>query len=466
MTMTMLYRSLLVAGAVAATSAQVGGNQHAAQGLLVQRVGFATVPRAPWAEDDPADSLYRAAREALNDSDYRRAARLFADITARYPKSAYAGDALYWRAFALYKIGGESDLREALRALDAERLRFAKARTISDADELSVRIRGALAKRGDASSAETVTNVAMQGVKCPPGNGESDDKGDDIRSEAMNALLQMDAQSAVPIIRQVLLKRDACSTSLRKKAVFLLSQKPTSETEALLIDAVRNDPASSVREDAVFWLGQVHTDKAAALLEDIATSSSDTRIREKALFALSEQNTARGAALIRRLASGNDTPPKVREQAVWQLGQRNSTENAEFLRSLFGRLKGNEALQKNVLFSLAQMRGVGNDRWLLNVAMDQSINDDVRKHALWSAGQAGISGTELVGLYDKLSDRPLKEQLIWVLSDSRDKSAADKLVDIAQHDKDPEMRKKAIFWLGQKNDPRIRQILLDIINKG
>jgi hypothetical protein len=27
------------------------------------------------------------------------------------------------------------------------------------------------------------------------------------------------------------------------------------------------------------------------------------------------------------------------------------------------------------------------------------------------------------------------------------------------------MRKKAIFWLGQRNDPRIRQILMDIITK-
>jgi len=25
------------------------------------------------------------------------------------------------------------------------------------------------------------------------------------------------------------------------------------------------------------------------------------------------------------------------------------------------------------------------------------------------------------------------------------------------------MRKKAIFWLGQKNDPRVRQLLIDII---
>jgi hypothetical protein len=44
----------------------------------------------------------------------------------------------------------------------------------------------------------------------------------------LNALLQMDAESAVPIIKQVLQKRDECSVELREKAVFLLSQKRSS----------------------------------------------------------------------------------------------------------------------------------------------------------------------------------------------------------------------------------------------
>jgi len=35
---------------------------------------------------------------------------------------------------------------------------------------------------------------------------------------------------------------------------------------------------------------------------------------------------------------------------------------------------------------------------------------------------------------------------------------------IAKTDPDREMRKKAIFWLGQMNDPRVKQFLLDIIN--
>jgi HEAT repeat protein len=109
------------------------------------------------------------------------------------------------------------------------------------------------------------------------------------------------------------------------------------------------------------------------------------------------------------------------------------------------------------------MRGFDNAHWLLNLATDRTLSDEVRKHAVFCAGQAGISGTELVSLYDRISDRPVKEHLIWVMSDAHDRVAVDKLVDIAKTDKDIEMRKKAIFWLGQKNDPRVRQLLIDIL---
>ena len=59
----------------------------------------------------------------------------------------------------------------------------------------------------------------------------------------------------------------------------------------------------------------------------------------------------------------------------------------------------------------------------------------------------------------------MKEQLIFVLQDRRETAAVDKLIDIAKNDKDVEMRKKAIFWLGQSRDPRVQQLLVDIINQ-
>jgi HEAT repeat protein len=473
----MSLRHFVFAGALALpallTRSVAGPRSISAQSAAAARsqagvnADFAVSPPAPWADADPADSLYRQARETLNRGEYRRAATLFDQITQRYPKSAYAADALYWRAFALYRSGSEADLRDALRALAAQRAQYPKAGTTTDANALEVRIHGALAQRGDASSAAAVSSSASS----TPSSCSSSDRDDDdgVRTAALNALLQMDAERALPIIKQVLARRDTCSVPLRRKAVFLLSQKPTSETETLMLDVIQRDPNQRVREEAVFWLGQLHSERAAAALEDIALHSPDEALREKAVFALGEQNLARGQAVVRRVAEAEDTPPRVRDKAIFQLGQRQSAENAQFLRALFSRLpktEQNDATRKSILFSLSQMKGVGNDRWLLGVATDESQTTAVRKHALWTAGEAGVEAAEFIPLYDRSTDRPLKEQLIWVLSESRDRAAADKLIDIARNDRDPELRKKAIFWLGQMHDPRVQQLLLDIINKG
>ena len=463
----MIIKLLLGVGAVALPAVIVPHSPHDMRGATMHTVetggGFAQVPPAPWGQAGPADSLYRLGREAINRGDFRRAAALFAEISAKHPRSEYAPDAPYWRAFALYRSGRSEDLREALKTLEAQQSRFPRAATIADARELSIRIRGVLAQQGDVESAEAVSRAAAQNQPCV-----RDDNDNEIRAAAMNALLQMDAEGALPIIRQVLAKRDECSVALREKAVFLLSQKRSADVESLLIDVIRNDPSSSVREQAVFWLGQVKTDKAAAALEEIATSSADVDLRTKAIHALHETGTERAIGVLRRLAENAQTPESVRDQAIFWLGQRRSAENADFLRSLFGRLgRGgqNDELRKKILFSLSQMRGVGNDRWLLGVATDTAYSEDIRGHALWTAGQAGIPGSDLAALYDRITDADVKEKLLRVLSESRDRVATDKLIEIAQKDADIEMRKKALFWLGQKNDPRVRQILTDILTR-
>jgi TolA-binding protein len=478
----MSFRHLLLTGAIALPTLLLRPTEPP-RGVAAQTVAaaqsarsdegaaFASEPPVSWDDADPADSLYRQARELLNRGEYQRSAAVFRQITMRYPKSTYAPDALYWRAFALYRSGSESDLRDALKDLATQRSQYPKAKTTGDASALEVRIHGALAQRGDEASARRVSSSASSATSQASSCSSSDDREDesDVRAAALNALLQMDAERALPIIKQVLARRDACSVPLRRKAVFLLSQKQTSESESLLLDVVRRDPSQRVREEAVFWMGQLHSESAAAALEDIALRSSDEALREKAVFSLGQQNLARGQAVVRRLAEADDTPPRVREKAIFQLGQNRSQENAQFLRDLFNRMSKTERTEdtrKHILFSLSQMQGVGNDRWLLGVAGDASQSTDVRKHALWTAGQAGVSASEFIPLYDRSTDRAIKEQLIWVLSESRDRAAADKLIDIARNDRDPELRKKAIFWLGQMHDPRIQQLLLDIINKG
>jgi HEAT repeat protein len=300
----------------------------------------------------------------------------------------------------------------------------------------------------------------LTGRSCPSEDDDSDD-----RVAALNALLQMDAERAMPILQKVLARRDACSVGLRRKAVFLVSQKRTEQTADILMSVARNDPDQEVREQAVFWLSQVPGERPITLLDEILKSNANTDLKEKALFALSQKGEGRAQGILRDIAARESENADLRDKAIFWLGQRRSPENTDFLRGLYGRI-GNEDLKEKILFSLSQQKGAGNDRWLMDIAVNPRENIDLRKKALFWAGQTGVATAELVGLYDRMNDTEMKDQMIFVFSQrGRDAAATDKLFNIARADRDPELRKKAIFWLGQSRDPRVQKFLEDLINR-
>jgi HEAT repeat protein/TolA-binding protein len=426
-------------------------------------------PPPAWADQDPGDSVYRSARQLLNNNHYADAANAFANLIKRYPRSDYTPDAYYWQAFALYKTGDAANYRKARTLLEYQRAHFTQASTLGDADGLYAQVQGALFKQGDPVAAEWIRKHAQNAGSPRADTTNSkvcsrDDDDDDPRIAALNALLQMDAESAMPILKQVLARRDSCSVQLRRKAVFIISQKRTAETEDILLSAARGDPDQEVREQAVFWLSQVGSEKAVTALDSILQSSTDEEIQKKALFALSQIRGDRAGQILRDFAEKSSASDDAREQAIFWLGQAHSAQNAAFLRGLYARLTSDD-LKEKVIFSLSQMSDPDNGRWLLDLAQNEREPVEMRKKALFWAGQTGASLPDLAGIYDRTTNEEMKEQLIFVYSQRHETEAVDKLIDIAKHEPNAELRKKAVFWLGQSHDPRARQALLDIINQ-
>jgi len=498
----MLRVQIGIALATIAASNWWTGGEAGSRGLFVQEQAAEDLPPAPWHQGDPADSLYRAAREALGRRQFDAAADLFGRLPLRYPVSAYAPDAYYWQAFSLYRVGDDAGLRSALAALRAQQAKFPKAATQGDAAALERRIQGELARRGDRTAAVAVERAATAVAAvppvapAPPAAGQAPEPpdppepaeapeppdppdvpgkpakmgkdcggdDDDIKIAAVNALIQMDSEKARPILQRILARRDAGSACLRRKAVFLIAQGDGEGTEDILLLTTRTDPDPEVREQAVFWLSQVGTEKAVTALDSILRRSTDRQLQEKALFALSQHDSPRARAALRGYAERSDVPEELREKAIFWIGQRDDAESGAYLRALFSRIQSQE-LRKKVLFSISQ-RGRTEDRsWLLTVARDAGQPVEIRKQALFSAGQAGVPASELGALYDSLSERELKEQLLFVLSQQDEPAAVDRLLAVARKDPDPELRKKALFWLGQSDDPRAAKALQDIIEQ-
>ena len=469
--------TLTAAPAFAATQISARSEARARSTAVANRYDLGAPnagPNRSAQQGDPADSLYRQARQAMNQRSYARAADLFKAVTDRYPKSPSAPSAMYFRAFSLYQSGSTDRLRESRDVLTALKKNYPDA-DLSDANSLRAQVCGKLAQTGDSECAREIAEIAdrterrdrsegatsrsqrSQGQRC----SESED---DDRIVALNALLQMDSDRALPILKKVLERRDECAYVLRRKAVFLVSQKGGDEAADILMQTAKNDPDRETREQAVFWLGQTGADRAVTLLEDILKNSDSKETKDKALFALSQHRSSRAGQILRDFAERSSEDEELREQAIFWLGQKRSEETADYLKGLYGRVKSDK-LKDKIIFSLPQQRG--NGEWVMNIALDPKESIEMRKQALFWAGQSGGASTEsFEQLYDKMTDHEIKNQLIFVFSQrGRDPKAVDKLMDIAKNEKDKELKSQAVFWLGQSRDPRAAKLLEELITK-
>jgi HEAT repeat protein len=418
----------------------------------------ATRPRAPWAPQDAADSLYRVAREALNRSEYRRAAQSFRQLRERYPRSEYAGDAVYWEAFALYRIGTMDDLRTALRLLETQQARYSKEELQADAVTLTTRIRGALAMRGDRDAADKVRAAAAQGQTCDP-------EDISVRVEALSALSQMDGETVVPILRRVLARRDECSAQLRRRALSILGRRGDTAAVATFLSVAKSDPDPGVRAEAIGHLARQPGDRVVDALEDLLRTSSDERVQRSAVRALAHHESPRARRSLRALIERSDVDEDLRREAIGSFErERSSAEDAAYIRSLYGRLES-QRLKESVINAAGRLGGADNEQWLANLVKNPNEPPQLRAAALGRLGRTTLPISEFSKMYDAATERGIREQVMNVLAYRKEPEATDKLIEIARTGTDPQLRRLAINYLTRKNDPRTQRLLLEILDK-
>jgi len=298
-------------------------------------------------------------------------------------------------------------------------------------------------------------------------NQEHADCGDiDTRVAALNALLQMETEQALPILMDVLERRDACSVELRRRAVFLVSQHETDETVDLLLNAARNDPDFEVREQAVFWLGQLSSDEAVTALESILQNTDDVELQQKVVFSLSQHGSARAMEILREIALDSRANQETREQAIFWLGEEGSSEDVSALMDLYDELD-NDELREKIVFSVSQSDASNAEQWLLGVARNDRESMDVRENAVFWLGQR--ESREAVDALESVlmeEDQELQEKAVFSLSQHGSARAMELLrgvvVDRNAHS---ETREQAIFWLGEEGSSQDIELLVDMYDR-
>lgn len=254
----------------------------------------------------------------------------------------------------------------------------------------------------------------------------------------------------------------------RHQAIRWIGELAEDGALAVLYDLAGNgEQGMSIREHALMGLAFLPDGEGVPSLIRIARSSPDRKLREKGIFWLSQADDVGARRTLRQMASSNDIPEEERGHVIFALGHHDQTdEDGVFLRSLYGGTS--EALKKKIIQSVAQgeKQAADGGRWLLTLAANESETIELRKDALFWAGQSDQTSVEdLIQAYGHATEPQLKEHHVFVLSQRDERQAIDKLMDIARNDDDPEIRKKALFWLGQTDDPRVAQFLQQLILK-
>jgi HEAT repeat protein/TolA-binding protein len=426
------------------------------------------LPPAPWAQGDPADSLYRAARNALNNGDYGRAAKLFAEISKNYPRSAYQNDARYYEAVAHYRIGTTEELKAAAKLLEpmtstgsGGTMQYAgnQRRGANDSEiaALYARVNGALAQRGDREAAAKVEKAAAE-----TGGAPCDQDDITVRTEALNVLSQMDPAAANPILRKVLDKKDECSASLRRNAVFMLGRRGDAESTSLLLSVAKSDPNASVRSLAIGFLGGLPGDAGLNALEEMLRTEQDERIQRAVVRALVSSDNAKARSSMRALIDRKDAPLSLRVEAINSLNNDRATaDDAAYLRNLYSKAD-NDRLKEAIISAVSRMGGAENDQFVLNIARNANESSQLRGAALSRYFRSSTgSVAELSKLYDSADNRNMRQQIINVLANRKEPESTDKLIDIVKNSTDSQLRMQAINALSRKNDPRTVQLLND-----
>lgn len=65
--------------------------------------------------------------------------------------------------------------------------------------------------------------------------------------------------------------------------------------------------------------------------------------------------------------------------------------------------------------------------------------------------------------HDERGDREVRKKAIFALSQRSNDEGVPALIRIARANPDPELRKTALFWLGQSEDPRALDLFEEIL---
>lgn len=378
-----------------------------------------------WASGDNERSYYDRGQSALQQRQYEQAITRFDQAIAA--KGTRTDGALYWKAFAQFKLGRSADANATLATLQQN---HKDSKYLSDAKALEADIKR---KAGQ------------------PARPENEDD-EDLKLLALQGLINSDPERAVPLVQGVL--ASAGSLKLKERALFVLAQSNSAQAHAILVNTAKNgtpDLQSKAINYLGFSRGREGGKTTTAELMDIYNASQNDDVKRAIIRAFGSSGDR--AALV-SVISGT-TVNTLRNEAVNQLG---SAQGQAELLALYQK-ETNKELRMQILSTLGSM---GAYDPIINVAKTER-DAELRSRAIRSLGymRAERSGQALIDIYGTLTEVADKKAVISGLANQNN---AEALIAIARKETTWELKKTIVERLtNMPKNKAAQDYLMEII---
>jgi len=363
---------------------------------------------------------YDAGARLLDQHKYDEAIPHFDRVIAS--KQDRADGALYWKAYALNRIGRRD---EALAALAALRQNYPQSHWLNDAQVLE---------------AEVKQNA---GRPVSP----ADENNDDIKLMAINSLMRADPDRAIPLLENLL--KSGSSPRLKDRALFVLTQSKSPKAEQILAEYAKGAGNPDLQLRAVRYIGVSGTAESQQQLAAIYNSSNDTAVKREILRSLG----AAGARDQLFNAAKNEKDAALRSEAIRQLGVMRAVDQ---LARLYTPDSPPEVKTEIIR---ALMASGASDRLLELVRSEKDQN--VRAEAIRNLAVTKSTAAEvLVGMYTPDTDARTKRELVNGLFIRGD---AKQMIELARKESDPAMKKYIVQELSQMNSKEATDYMMELL---
>lgn len=212
----------------------------------------------------------------------------------------------------------------------------------------------------------------------------------------------------------------------------------------------------------IVWLGPVEAAASLAALTRLLDAPGHD-VANSALAAVAFHADASADGLIEQRAFDRSLPEESRKQAIFWAGNARGQAGYRLLeRVLTSEPDGD--LREHAVFALTQSPVEGAPERIKRVAVDDR-DGDVRAQALFWLAQTNAEGAGawIVGRLDTESDDHVREQAVFALSQLKD--GTDWLLKVLRSKRDSQTIRRALFWLGQSNDPRALEEIEKILDR-